>query len=174
MEFAEMNRKLIYENADYFFWQAFEWTPEGRAHFTRLATDHLQEQVPDEEMRKKLTPDYPVGCRRILISDDYLTTLMEPNVDLVTEHIAEIVPEGIKTVDGQVHEYDVIAFATGFETTGWRWSVDVVGRNGVTIADQWNDGPEAYLGITVNGFPNLFVLYGPNTNLGHNSITFML
>lgn len=174
MEFAEMNRKLIYENADYFFWQAFEWTPEGRAHFTRLATDHLQEQVPDEEMRKKLTPDYPVGCRRILISDDYLTTLMEPNVDLVTDHIAEIVPEGIKTVDGQVHEYDVIAFATGFETTGWRWSVDVVGRNGVTIADQWDDGPEAYLGITVNGFPNLFVLYGPNTNLGHNSITFML
>ncbi|MAN45327.1 MAG: NAD(P)/FAD-dependent oxidoreductase [Alphaproteobacteria bacterium] len=174
IEFAEINRRLIYENSDYFFWQAFEWTPEGRAAFTRQATDHLHNQVEDEDLRKKLTPDYPVGCRRILISDDYFTTLTKPHVDLITDGIDAIVPEGIRTKDGAVHEYDVIAFATGFETTGWRWSVDVIGRDGVSITDKWQDGPEAYLGITVADYPNLFILYGPNTNLGHNSITFML
>ena len=174
MEFAEINRRIIYENADYFFWQAFQWTPEGRAFFTRQATDHLNAQVPDEALRKKLTPDYPVGCRRILIADDFYPALMRDNVDLITDGIAEIVPEGIRTKDGTLHEYDILVFATGFETTGWHWSVDVVGQDGITIEEAWEDGPEAYLGITVADFPNFFVLYGPNTNLGHNSITFML
>ncbi|MEQ9437170.1 NAD(P)/FAD-dependent oxidoreductase [Hyphomonas sp.] len=173
-EFAALNRKIIYENADYFFWQAFQWTPEGRAFFTRQATDHLNAQIPDPELRRKLTPDYPVGCRRILIADDFYPTLMRDNVDLITDPIAEIVPEGIRTGDGELHEYDILVFATGFETTGWHWSVDVVGQGGVSIEEAWSDGPEAYLGITVAGFPNFFVLYGPNTNLGHNSITFML
>ena len=134
----------------------------------------MHNQVEDKDLRKKLTPDYPVGCRRILISDDYFTTLTKPHVDLMTQGIDAIVPEGIRTKDGTIHKYDVIAFATGFETTGWRWSVDVIGRDGVSITDKWQDGPEAYLGITVADYPNLFILYGPNTNLGHNSITFML
>ena len=174
MEFAETNRRLIYENAEYFFWQAFSWTAEGRAHFTRQATDHLEAQISDPELRAKLTPDYPVGCRRILICDDFYPCLEEPHVDLVTDHIAKITPSGIETKDGTDREFDVLVFATGFETTGWHWSVDVIGQGGQSIEAAWANGPEAYLGITVSGFPNFFVLYGPNTNLGHNSITFML
>jgi cation diffusion facilitator CzcD-associated flavoprotein CzcO len=99
---------------------------------------------------------------------------MRDNVSLVTDAIAKITPTGIETKDGKKHAFDVIVYATGFETTGWHWSVDVVGKNGKRLNDQWKDRPQAYLGITVANFPNMFVLYGPNTNLGHNSITFML
>ncbi|MEO0785489.1 MAG: NAD(P)/FAD-dependent oxidoreductase [Pseudomonadota bacterium] len=171
---GERNRQLIFDNADTFFWQAFEWTPEGRAAFTRQAMDQLEAQVPDPELRAKLTPDYPIGCKRILITDDYLPAMCEDNVSLVTDGIAEITPEGIRTLSGDLHEADVLVFATGFETTGWKWSVDVVGASGKHLNQVWADHPEAYRGVTVAGFPNLFVLYGPNTNLGHNSITYML
>lgn len=171
---ATMNRDLIYQNADHLFWQVFSWTDVGRAAYTRTALDHLAAQVPDEELRKRLTPDYPIGCRRILIADDYYPALMRPNVTLVTDNIARITPTGIETKDGVLHEVDVIVYATGFETTSWHWSVDVVGKGGKHLRDEWAETPQAYLGITVANFPNLFVLYGPNTNLGHNSITFML
>jgi len=174
MKLGAMNREIIYEQADEFFWQAFKWTPEGRAAYYRVATNHLEEQVPDATLRAKLTPDYPIGCRRILISDDYFPALCQDNVTLETDGIDHINASGIKTASGAQHDLDVIAFATGFETTGWRWSVDVQGRNGQHLNAVWKDYPEAYLGITVADFPNLFVLYGPNTNLGHNSITFML
>ena len=169
-----MNREIIYSNADTYFWQVFQWTKEGRDAYTAIATNHLNAQVPDPDLRAKLTPDYPIGCRRILISDDYFPTLMRENVRLETESIEAITPGGIRTGDGVEHALDVIVFSTGFETTGWRWSVDVVGRDGKHLSQVWQDHPEAYLGITVADFPNLFVLYGPNTNLGHNSITFML
>jgi cation diffusion facilitator CzcD-associated flavoprotein CzcO len=171
---AAMGRELIYQNADHLFWQAFSWTKEGRAAYTRVALNHLAEQVPDEALRKKLTPDYPIGCKRILFADDLYPTLMRPNVSLVTEGIARITPKGIETKDGASHPFDVIIYATGFETTGWEWSMNVIGRGGVHLHDAWAKGPEAYLGITAANFPNLFMLYGPNTNLGHNTITFML
>jgi len=100
--------------------------------------------------------------------------LMQQNVTLETGAIARITSKGIETKDGAKHDVDVIVYATGFETTGWHWSVDVVGKGGVHLRDAWADKPQAYLGITTAGFPNLFILYGPNTNLGHNSITFML
>jgi len=171
---AMMNRDLIYQAADHLFWQAFSWTKEGRDAYTRVALNHMAEQVPDAALRKKLTPDYPIGCKRILIADDYYPALMQPNVELVTDKIARITPKGIETKDGAKHDFDVIVYATGFETTGWHWSVDVVGKGGRRLNDEWAESPQAYLGITVAKFPNMFVLYGPNTNLGHNSITFML
>ena len=171
---AMMNRDLIYQNSDYLFWQAFSWTEVGRAAYTRVALNHLAEQVPDPDLRKKLTPNYPIGCKRILFADDYYPTLVRDNVSLITDAIARITPTGIETKDGKKHVFDVIVYATGFETTGWNWSVDVVGKNGKRLNDEWKERPQAYLGITVANFPNMFVLYGPNTNLGHNSITFML
>jgi len=174
MKIGALNRQIIYEQADTFFWQAFKWTEEGRAAYLHIAMTQLESQVEDEELRAKLTPDYPIGCRRILISDDYFPAICQENVTLETDHIDTIDASGIKTVSGGHHDLDVIAFATGFETTGWRWSVDVQGRDGQHLNQVWKDYPEAYLGITVSDFPNLFVLYGPNTNLGHNSITFML
>ncbi|MDJ0920211.1 MAG: NAD(P)/FAD-dependent oxidoreductase [Henriciella sp.] len=174
MELGAANRKLIYDNADYFFWQVFEWTEEGRAAYTKIATDHLHAQIKDPDMRAQLTPDYPVGCRRILITDDFYPALCRDDVSLVCEGPSSIEAKGARTSDGALHEFDIMVFATGFETTGWRWSVDVVGQNDQHLNAVWADGPEAYLGITIADFPNLFVLYGPNTNLGHNAITFML
>lgn len=174
LEIAHLGREQIYANADHLFWQVFAWTKEGRAAYTRVALNHLEEQVPDAELRKKLTPDYPIGCKRILITDDFYPALMRPNVSLVTEHIDGITPEGVKTADGTMHDLDVIIYATGFETTGWHWSMEVIGRDGKRLDDVWHEAPEAYLGITTSGFPNMFMLYGPNTNLGHNTITFMI
>lgn len=168
------NRNLIYENADVFFWQAFSWTPEGRAAYTHQAMEHLKDQVKDEALRTKLTPSYPIGCRRILFCDDYYPCLQEEHVHLVTESIKEVVPKGVVTGDGKTHEFDILVYATGFETTAWNWSVDIVGKGKQSLHQVWSPTPKAYLGITVSDFPNFFVLYGPNTNLGHNSITFML
>ncbi|RIJ30194.1 flavin-containing monooxygenase [Henriciella mobilis] len=174
MDLGARNRQLIYDNADHFFWQAFKWTQAGRDAYTAIATNHLKDQVKDPELRKKLTPDYPVGCRRILIGDDYFPALQQDNVELVTQAPKSIDETGVTTPDGVHREFDILVFATGFETTGWNWSVDVEGLNGKHLNEEWSDHPEAYRGITVADFPNLFVLYGPNTNLGHNSITFML
>lgn len=171
---AELTREQLYQNADHLFWQAFSWTPQGRAAFTRQAVMHMEAQVSDPELRRKLTPDYPIGCRRILFADDYYPTLLRSNVSLETAAIDRITAAGVRTCDGAEHPVDVLVYATGFETTGWHWSLDVIGRGGNSLSEVWKNGPEAYLGITVSGFPNLFMLYGPNTNLGHNSITFML
>jgi cation diffusion facilitator CzcD-associated flavoprotein CzcO len=171
---AMLNRDLIYQNADYLFWQAFSWTQAGRDAYTRVALNLLAEQVPDEALRKKLTPTYPIGCKRILITDDYYPALSRPNVSLETDAVARITPKGIETKSGKKIAVDIIVYATGFETTEWHWSVDVVGKGGVHLNAAWSKSPQAYLGITTAQFPNLFILYGPNTNLGHNSITFML
>jgi cation diffusion facilitator CzcD-associated flavoprotein CzcO len=171
---AELAREFNYQNAECLFWQAFSWTPEGRAAFTRRSTMHMEAQVADPELRRKLTPDYPIGCKRVLFADDYYPALQLPNVTLETGAIERITPQGVRTSDGVDHALDVLVFATGFETTDWHWSLDVTGLDGIRLSDVWKDGPEAYLGLTVSGFPNLFMLYGPNTNLGHNSITFML
>lgn len=171
---AALAREQIYQMADYLLWQAFSWTPEGRAAYTRQALMHLEAQVPDAALRARLTPAYPIGCKRVLFADDYYPTLMRPNVTLVTSPIARMTAAGIETTAGDAHAFDVVVYATGFETTGWHWSMDVIGRNGVHLHDQWADAPEAYLGITTKNCPNFFMLYGPNTNLGHNTITFMI
>jgi cation diffusion facilitator CzcD-associated flavoprotein CzcO len=170
---ASLTRDHLYQNADYLFWQAFQWTPEGRAAYARVATIHAEAQVADPALRAKLTPDYPIGCKRVLFSDDYYPALQRANVALETAAIQRISHDGVYTSDGVHHPLDVLVYATGFETTGWNWPFAIQGREG-SLNDAWKDGAEAYLGITVAGFPNLFLLYGPNTNLGHNSITFML
>jgi cation diffusion facilitator CzcD-associated flavoprotein CzcO len=174
MRLGAMNREIIYERADRFFWQAFEWTDAGRAALTKQALNHLHAQVADPELRKILTPDYPIGCKRVLIVDDFYPALQRDNVSLVTEGIDRITPTGVVTKDGVEHPCDVIVWATGFETTGWHWSMEVIGKNGVRLQEIWKESPEAYLGIATAGFPNMFMLYGPNTNLGHNTITFMI
>ena len=173
MKLGASQRQQLFDQADTFFWQAFEWTPEGRAAYTRIALDHLESQIADPELRSKLVPDYPIGCKRVLITDDFYPALTRENVTLETDPIVEIVASGVST-GSKTHELDLLVFATGFETTDWNWSMEVVGKDGESLADAWSGGPEAYLGIMVSGFPNMFVLYGPNTNLGHNSITNML
>jgi cation diffusion facilitator CzcD-associated flavoprotein CzcO len=171
---GQHNRQMIFDRSEYFFWQAFEWTEPGRAAFTRIALNHLEAQVSDPELRKKLTPDYPIGCKRVLPTDAYYPALLRDNVTLVTDGISRINEQGIETRDGTNHNFDVLIYATGFETTGWHWSMDIIGRHSQNLHELWANGPEAYLGITVAEYPNLFMLYGPNTNLGHGTITRML
>lgn len=140
----------------------------------RMFEKHLQKQVPDPVLRQKLTPDYPLGCKRILISDDYYPALARPNVQLVTEPVQRLDSTGVLTASGQHHTVDCVILGTGFDAAHFLAPIHVTGLNGLTLAQAWCDGISAYLGLTVHGFPNLFILYGPNTNLGHNSIVYML
>jgi cation diffusion facilitator CzcD-associated flavoprotein CzcO len=141
---------------------------------TRAARKNLEDHVPDPGLRALLTPDYPIGCKRVLISDDYYPALVEPGVELVTEPVDRFVPEGIRLRDGSVRELDAVVFATGFASQDLVAPMRVEGPHGRTLDELWAGGPRAHLGMTVAGMPNLFLLYGPNTNLGHNSILFML
>jgi cation diffusion facilitator CzcD-associated flavoprotein CzcO len=174
MDLGARQRQSIFDTADTFFWQAFSWTPQGRAAYTDLARDHLEKQIADAPLRAKLTPDYPAGCKRFLFADNFYPTLCQPHVNLETGAIEAFDPRGITTSDGAHHDLDVIIYATGFEASDWQWSMQVTGRAGTSLHDAWADGPQAYLGITTSGFPNFFMLYGPHTNLGHNSITYMM
>ncbi|WP_449066353.1 flavin-containing monooxygenase [Planomonospora algeriensis] len=139
----------------------------------KRALEHLHARIPDPELRAKLTPAYPVGCRRVVIDSAFYPALARPDVDVVTDPIVRVTPSGVETVAGH-RETDVIVYATGFQTTDFLAPIEVVGRQGRRLHEEWKDGAEAYLGIAVPHFPNLFLLYGPNTNLGHNSIVFML
>jgi cation diffusion facilitator CzcD-associated flavoprotein CzcO len=134
----------------------------------------LNRQVPDPKMRAQLTPDYPIGCKRILLSNTYLATMGKPNVNLITQGIRRITAHGIETVDGQHHAVDAIVYGTGFAATEFLAPMTVTGRDGLALNEAWRQGAQAYLGMTVPGFPNFFMLYGPNTNLGHSSIIYML
>lgn len=129
--------------------------------------------VVDPDVRAKLTPDHPFGCKRPLLSNNYLQTYNRSNVELVVDPIERITATGVVTTDGREREVDTIILATGFHTTKYVSAIDVVGRGGQHINQAWTDGPTAYLGLTTTGFPNLFMLYGPNTN-GGNSIILML
>jgi cation diffusion facilitator CzcD-associated flavoprotein CzcO len=141
---------------------------------TQLAEEHIREHVADPALQRALVPDYPIGGKRILISDDYYQALVRDNVDVVTSPIERVTADAIVTRDGRTVPADVIALATGFETTSFLVPMRIEGPDGRVLEDVWRDGAEAYLGITVSGFPNFFMLYGPNTNLGHNSIIFMI
>lgn len=142
----------------------------------QFALLHLERSVRDPVLRAKLTPSYRLGCKRILISDDYLRSLTESNVDVVTSPIREVRAGCILTEDGREHEVDTIIFATGFQVQGYPFKDRVRGRGGRTLEDVWRDagGMSAHLGTTVSGFPNFFVLQGPNTGLGHTSVIIMM
>jgi cation diffusion facilitator CzcD-associated flavoprotein CzcO len=138
------------------------------------AGQYLAESVADPELRAKLTPQHPMGCTRPLISSDYYPAVQRPDVDLVTTGIDRITADGIRTTDGVERPADTIVLCTGFHATEYLRGIEVVGRGGVEIHERWAGVPRAYHGITVPGFPNFFMLYGPNTNQGGNSILLML
>jgi cation diffusion facilitator CzcD-associated flavoprotein CzcO len=140
----------------------------------QYAMRHLRRQVRDPKLREKLVPDYPIGARRVLFNDDYYPALGRRNVRLVTEPIESIAAGGVRTRDGELHGADVIVYATGFKATDFLAPMRFSGLGGRSLAEEWRHGAHAYLGVTVSGFPNFFMLYGPNTNLGHNSILVMI
>lgn len=140
-----------------------------------LALRHIRRHIKDPELRRKVTPDYMFGCKRVLISDDYYPALAQPNVDVITSGIREVREHSIVDSDGVEREIDAIIFGTGFKATDPVPAGTIFGRGGVDLTERaWKDGPEAYKGTTVAGFPNLFFLMGPNTGLGHSSMVYMI
>ncbi|GAA2598109.1 NAD(P)/FAD-dependent oxidoreductase [Actinomadura fulvescens] len=161
------------------------WTLEARAvGFTidprlsvpmeKLARWHIKRQISDPALRAKVTPDYTIGCKRVLLSNDYYPALARPNVEVETSGVAEVREHSIVTRDGREYEVDAIIYGTGFKVTDALNDQTIVGRNGLKIQEAWANGIEAYRGTSYPGFPNFFTLLGPNTGLGHNSVVFMI
>ncbi|MFI9506142.1 flavin-containing monooxygenase [Nocardia sp. NPDC052566] len=177
--FAKVPGALLVER--FGWWSIAEFVSLGLVEFppittlvARIAARHLRKQVTDPELLAKLMPDYPIGCKRGLFSNDYYPALTQPNVRVRTATIAEVVPTGVRTTDGTLIEADVIIYGTGFKATEFLWPMRFYGRGGRELSDVWADGAHAYYGITVPEFPNLFLIYGPNTNLGVGSIIYMI
>lgn len=143
-------------------------------HYRRGFMRYLEHCIDDPQLRAALTPDYPMGCKRILLSNDYFQAIQRHRVAVFTGGVQEISASGLKDAQGQHHDADVLIYGTGFQATDFLAPMTIRGRANRDLNQAWRDGAEAYLGITVHGFPNLFMLYGPNTNLGHSSIIYML
>jgi len=140
----------------------------------KLARAHMRWAVKDPNLRAKLMPDYKIGCKRILIANGYYPALAKPNVEVVTEPVARITANSVVSEDGVERKVDTIIFGTGFHVTDTAIADRVRGRHGETLAEHWKGSPQAYLGTSVSGFPNLFLLVGPNTGPGHTSVVFYI
>jgi cation diffusion facilitator CzcD-associated flavoprotein CzcO len=139
-----------------------------------MAEAFLAREVPDEQLRRALTPDYPFRCKRVLLGEKYYAALQQDHVDLVTEPIERVTATSVVTANGSAVGADVLVLATGFETTSYLSGIEVIGEGGQSLHSRWGPDPRAYLGVAVSGFPNFFMLYGPNTNQGGNSIIYIL
>lgn len=170
---ARLHRRWIYLQLEKNFF-AFKPGSLAAKLFERTARKELERDIHDPVLREKLRPDYPLGCKRIQIASDYYPALTRPNVEVVAQAIERIAPEGVITADGALQVCDTLIFATGFHATDFLVPMRLRGLDGADLNQVWRDGAEAHLGMTVAGFPNFFMLYGPNTNLGHNSIIFMI
>lgn len=141
----------------------------------QLALRKLNKEVKDPEIRKKLTPHYRIGCKRILRSDDFYPTFNRSNVSLLTQGIKGFTAKGFVTEDSREHGVDAVVFATGFVAADINFYTKVIGREGRDLTEEWKEkGAEAYLGTTVAGYPNLAIMLGPNTGLGHNSVILIM
>ncbi|OAX80544.1 hypothetical protein ACJ72_05123 [Emergomyces africanus] len=144
-------------------------------HARTISLQMMKRQLPNRpDLWEKLVPNYPVGCKRVIISDDYFPTFQRDNVTLETSPITEITENSVKVDGGAEHEFDLIVLATGFRTVEFMHPIQVYGVDGRSLSDIWSDGARALYGITVESLPNFAMLYGPNTNLGHNSIILMI
>jgi cation diffusion facilitator CzcD-associated flavoprotein CzcO len=154
---------------------AFTWRPRLAAPAEKAALTNLHKGIKDPELRARVTPHFRLGCKRVLRSNTYYPAPAADNTDLVTTPISRITPSAIATTDGVAHPVDVIVFATGFHTTDLPIAAHVIGREGRSLAEVWSEnGMAAYKGTTVHGFPNLFLLVGPNTGQGHTSMIFII
>ncbi|MGN6666861.1 MAG: flavin-containing monooxygenase [Trinickia sp.] len=154
---------------------AFIVNPNWMKAPMRFATSYLERRVKDPALRAKLTPNYLLGCKRVLLSSDYYPAITQPNVEVVTTPIREIVADGLVMEDGNHHRVDAIICGTGFELADAGAPFAVIGAHGVELDARWlREGPQAYLGASISGFPNFFMMIGPNTGLAHNSMVYMI
>jgi cation diffusion facilitator CzcD-associated flavoprotein CzcO len=144
------------------------------APFRWLAKWNITRTIKDPQLLAKVLPSDEVGCKRIMLTDEWYPTLLKPNVELVTDRVAEVTPTGVRTADGVEREADVLLLATGFRTHGFVAPMEVTGSGGRTLAEAWSPTPRAYLGMSVPGFPNMFLIYGPNTNGGTGSVIYTI
>ena len=171
---AKLYRGGLWLQGEFIIWPTIKGSKWRRALIRKLNAMEIKKHVKDPDKRAKLTPDYPVGAKRILLSDKYYPAIGRDNVTLETDGIAAISKDGIQTQSGRMHRHDAIIYATGFHTNPFLKEIDVRGENGVALREHWADGAFAYMGVTTAGFPNMFMLYGPNTNTGHTSIVYKL
>jgi cation diffusion facilitator CzcD-associated flavoprotein CzcO len=153
---------------------AFVHRPELLSVAERLARLYVRSQVKDRALRKKLTPHYALGCKRVLMSNNWFSAVTKPNVEVITSGIREVTERGILDNEGRERPVDALIFGTGFRLNDLVPRGLIHGKGGVDLVDTWKHGPEAYKGTTIAGFPNMFILVGPNTGLGHNSIIYMI
>jgi cation diffusion facilitator CzcD-associated flavoprotein CzcO len=142
--------------------------------FRAIGRHQINSAIKDPDLRRKVTPTDEVGCKRIMLTDEWYPALTKPNVELVTDRIAEITASGVRTQDGRERPADALVLATGFRTHGFVAPMEIVGPGGRTLEQEWGGVPRAYLGLTVPGFPNMFLLYGPNTNGGTGSVIYTI
>lgn len=171
---GKLYRFSLFAQGEYFIWRIIQGKPITRRLGEAWVKSGLKKHIKDPELRAKMLPDYPMGARRILLSDKIYPAFARENVEVVTDGIAGFMPEGLKTMDGKLREHDVIVYATGFYTNPFLKQIKVIGENDLSLKDHWAEGAQAYMGTMTAGFPNLFILYGPNTNTGHSSIIYKL
>jgi cation diffusion facilitator CzcD-associated flavoprotein CzcO len=165
----DMRRRFVYNYAESLTLMIRNPRTLGRLGRAR-SSSFMRSQLKDPELRARVWPGYPFGCKRILFSSDFLPALQRPNVELVTDAIAALTATGVRTAGGAEHELDCLIYATGFRTTEFMFPMEITGAGGLRLRDAWAAGPHAHLGITVPGFPSMFILYGPNTNTSGGSI----
>jgi cation diffusion facilitator CzcD-associated flavoprotein CzcO len=153
---------------------AFTAHPHAMELAEKVALRHLERQVSDPQLRRRLRPDYRIGCKRILLSNDYWRTFERDDVTLVTDGVTRIERDAVVDGAGRRHEVDAIVLGTGFKVTEPYEDLTITGEGGRTLAEAWREGMQAYLGVAVAGFPNMFLLVGPNSGLGHSSMVFMI
>jgi len=168
----------LYRTLDYLLFETraagFVSNPALMKGLEWLSERFIDSKLDDPALKQKVTPDYRMGCKRILVSSDYYPALGRDDVELIDDALARVESDAVVTEAGERREVDAIIFATGFHVTDFLAEFQVTGRGGQNLNDAWRDGAEAYYGMTVHDFPNLFMLVGPNTGLGHNSIVFMI
>jgi cation diffusion facilitator CzcD-associated flavoprotein CzcO len=169
----KLNRAGVYAGREVFV-LGFVKDPKRMRVAEAIARRHMRAQIRDPELLDRVTPDYTIGCKRILPSNDWYPTLAKPNVELVPSGIGEVRERSVVAEDGSERAVDTIIFGTGFQVTDMPIGHWVRGRDGKKLIDAWDGSPRAHLGSTIAGFPNLFVLLGPNTGLGHSSMVYMI
>jgi len=171
---GKLYRFNLFAQGEFFLWRIIQGKPISSWLGMKMSKSHLKKYIKDPKLRETFLPSYPMGARRVLISDKIYPALARDNVENVVSGIDRMNADGIVAKDGTERRHDLVVYATGFHTNPFLKQIDVTGENGRALREHWADGASAYMGVMTEGFPNLFILYGPNTNTGHSSIIFKL
>lgn len=171
---GKLYRFNLFTQGEFFIWRMIQGKPISKWFGTQWVKSGLRKHIKDPELRAKMLPDYPIGARRILLSDKIYPAFAKETVEVVTSGIDEFTKSGLRTEDGRERAHDLVVYATGFHTNPFLKEIEVTGEQGRSLRDHWAEGASAYMGVMTDGFPNLFILYGPNTNTGHTSIIYKL